>query len=194
MAKQIYIPVPTKPIVAQYIQNRYGTPVVFPVGDWLRALALNLLISASRNYDTTIRLSRLSNTVELPFSLSEVEKYGNTFTATSIYCINGRIEDEIHQRLFIFFEYFHAIVGLPIKETAIQFQKHYNFPEEIYSVDNIIKQFQRHIQPHLANKNFSQIVLRANFHTLKKNNATTKQAVERLLAMQEVLSKYPSKY
>jgi hypothetical protein len=191
MPKHIYIEVPAKPIVAQYIHNRYGNPVVFPSGDWLRALTLNLLISANRNYDSTIKLTSYTINVKLPFTISEIERYGNTLTTTSIFAINNRIEDEIHQRLYIIFEYYHATIGFTIKQTAQKFQEIYNFPETIYSTDNILKQYQRHIRQELKKKNFSQSVLCPPYSDKRHPNATTKQAAQRISAMREVLERYP---
>lgn len=191
MSKHIYIEVPCKPIVAQYIHNRYGSPVVFPSGDWLKLLFCSFLGAKLSTGKEKHTLGLYTQKVKIPIELWRFNNQDEHLSNEAIAAINNRIEDEIHQRLFIIFEHYHATIGYTIKQTAQKFQELYNFPEEIYSTDNILKQYQRNIREELRKKNIQENVLRPPFEGKKHPNRATKQATARLSAMKEVLEKYP---
>jgi hypothetical protein len=186
MIGDILVVVPCKPVVKQYILNRYSDPVIFPKRDWLKLLFHSFLTRAKDNAADKFTLQFYTQSVKFPLSYRNYEHFGNELTNEAIVAINSRIEDEIHQRLFMFYEHFHFTVGYTIKDTARHFQHIYNFPEEIYSIDNILKQFQREIKPNVSQKNIAESVLRSVEHNKKGGNNITKASAQRISALREV--------
>jgi hypothetical protein len=132
-----------KPQVAQYINNRYGTPVVFPHNDFLHSLLIRYLQRPDKEYEQKVTLQHYTKKVQLPITMREYERYGNVLTNTSIMHINQTIIDNIEELLYMYLHFHYRVCGIPLKLAIQKFRQQYFFPEECYSTDAITKYWQR---------------------------------------------------
>lgn len=139
----IYIELPCKPLVKQYIINRYGSPVSFPRNDWVYSLIQRYLQRPDTNNDTQVRLQYYTVTIDLPITFRDYADFGNYLTPTCIRHINQSIQDIIEEVLFNYLHFYHSICGIQIKDAVANFRQQYRFAEEHYSTDAIIKFYQR---------------------------------------------------
>lgn len=139
----LYIIMPCKPLVKQYIQNRYGNPVQFPHNDWLRALLISKLQRPGRDHESKLSLQYHTQEIGLPILMREYERYGNELTRTSIMHINQHVQDIVEEVLYNYLHLFHRIAGQSLETAIAGFRTQYNFPEHSYSTDAIKKYWQR---------------------------------------------------
>lgn len=139
----IYIELPCKPVIKQYIANRYGTPVIFPQNDWLYNLLCRYLQRPDTNNDTQVNIQYYTTSVDLPIKMRDYSDFGNALTPTAIRHINQTIQDVIEEVLYNYMHFYHCVAGYQIKDCITAFRHAYHFDEEHYSTDAITKFFQR---------------------------------------------------
>lgn len=165
---QLHVTLRCKPVVKQYLINKYGEQLQLPDDDWIKLLIIHLLIRNSAKDDTDCTLEKYSTQArfefnyftaeaKLPIIFSDYEKYGDYLTKTATRAINNRIEDIIHQQLYQHLEFYVHVAKYRLKDAIAMFQQIYNFPEDIYTGDSIKKYYQRKIQPFLIPQKFSSV-------------------------------------
>lgn len=154
MSHNLKIILPCKPVVWQYLTNKYGTAPQLPDDDWIKLLAVSLLKRNLSKDDKDITLQYYTRQFEIPITLDEFQRYGDVLSKTSIRQINNRIEDLIHQQLYQFLEFYVHVAGYQLNAAIEMFQQMYAFPPEIYTHDAIKKYYQRKIQPYLTLQKF----------------------------------------
>ena len=162
----ILIELPCKPLVKQYIENRYGSPVVFPGNDWLKNMVVKSLTHPNTNYDSQTSLQYHTQKVELPVEFRIYAKKRNTLTRTDIMLINQTVQDLIEEALYNYLHLYHTMANVLLKDAILKFREQYGFPEESYSTEAITKFFQRERKRrahHRTENIFSQNVLSVKF-------------------------------
>lgn len=140
---KIQIELPCKPLVKQYITNRYGNPVRWPHNDFLRSLLVRFLERPDTSHDSEVNIQYYTATVDLPITMGEYERYGNALTPTAIRHINQTVQDIIEEVLFNYLHFYHYCGKMKIKDAIVAFRHAYHFDEEHYSTDAIQKFFYR---------------------------------------------------
>lgn len=174
----IFIHLPCKPVVKQYLINNYGFNYSIPDGDLVKCIMDQLLQRNSTEQDTKITLQYYSEVAKIPISYKRFELYGNELSKTSIRAINRTIEHIIHQRLYDFLEYQVHVVGLQLNTAIELFQQVYCFPPEIYTHDAIKKHYQRIIRPrvHITLSKFASVnVPIKTYGTIRKKRQQSSQ-------------------
>lgn len=154
---QLYITLPCKPVVKQYLVNKYGQQINLPDDDWIKLLIESYLQKNFAEQDSKITLQYYTETVRIPITYKIYELHGDTLTKTSIRAINNRIEDVIHQALYQHMQFYVHIAGYRIQHAIMMFQDMYHLPEEVYARETITKYYQRKIQPYLTPQIFSSV-------------------------------------
>lgn len=139
----IYVELPCKPIVRQYIINRYGEPVCFPSNDWLKILMINYLERPLKFYDATVSPTHYKCKVMLPINLHIYERHGNVLSNTAMMILNERVQDDVDEMIYLFLNIHYREKGMLLSEAIQLFRNTYNFPEEAYSTDAITKFYYR---------------------------------------------------
>jgi hypothetical protein len=142
----LYVILPCKSLVKQFIINRYGSPVVFPHNDWLRSMLIRYLERPDTEYEHKVGLIRYSQTINLPILMREYERFGNDLSKTSILHINQTVQDIIEEFLFIYIKFHHQQCGMLLHKTIEKFRIEYRFPEETFTTDAINKFWQRQVK------------------------------------------------
>lgn len=157
---QLYVTLPCKPVVKQYIVNRYGNPVKFPQNDWLRSMLVKYLQRPDRHYENKTTLQYYTAQVDLPIMFREYTNFGNVLSRTSIMHINQTVQDIIEEALYNYLNLYHAQAGILLKTAIVMFRNQYGFPEESYSTEAIHKFWQRECaRRKKVNKNTPENVL-----------------------------------
>jgi hypothetical protein len=156
----ILIEFPCKPVVKQYIINRYGSPVKFPRNDYLKAMLVKMLSNPDTNYDSQTTLQYHTASIDLPVEFRLYAKKRSTLTRTDIMLLNQTVQDLIEETLYNYIHLFHHLGGKLLKETILGFREQYGFPEESYSTEAITKFWQRTRERRKKEaKTFTQTVL-----------------------------------
>lgn len=151
---KLTVRLPCKPVVKKYLINRYGENCTVQKNDWVKQLLLSMLQRKISKYDSEITLQYYTESYDMPLNLDEYLRYGDELSKTAIREINNRIEDDIHNQLFRFLEFYVHVCGYRLKDSIEMFQTFYAFPEECYSSDAIKKYYQRRIQPYVSKIRF----------------------------------------
>lgn len=138
-----YIDISCKPVVKQYIHNKYGNPVVFPNNDWLRCLFLRCLQRHDTEQDHKFGNLHYTQKVSFPILIREYQRFGNSISLTSVRHINSLIQDIINETLYQYLNLHFKPKERQLLHVIENFRKEYNFPEESYSTDAMIKFYQR---------------------------------------------------
>lgn len=163
-----YVDMPCKPVVKQYLQNRYGNPIQFPRNDWYRSILLRMLARPNKHYDSTIGLQHYTTAIRLPILYSEFENFGNTLTKTGIMHLNQIVQDVVEEALYNYIELYYVVAKMPLNNTIYNFRVQYGFPEESYSTAAIHKFWQRETKRRKKYKKIApQTVLNPIFETPK---------------------------
>lgn len=139
----IQLEMPCKPLVKQYIRNRYGAPVAFPHNDYLKSMLYKYLCWPNREHDKAVTLQYYTDKVLLPVPYSILNKYGNELTNTSIMHINQTVQDLAEEQAYNFLQFCHIYKKVTILEAVEQFRDAYHFPEESWKTDALVKFYQR---------------------------------------------------
>lgn len=141
---------PCKPVVHQYIVNRYGTdsPLELPAADWLKVLVENLLQRNTGKNDKEINLQYYTSDVTIGINFDAYQRYGDKLSNTAARSINNCIENLIHEDLRLFLPHAVHACNYTLKDAITLWQGVRAFPEEVYSSDAIKKYYQRSIKPH----------------------------------------------
>lgn len=145
----LYVTLPCKPVVKQYLLNHYGQNIQLPDGDLVKLLIQSMLQRKSHDQDSKVTYFRYTEEVKIQITYKVYELYGDQLSPTSIRVINNLIEKKIHARLYDFMEFFICVANYQQKDAIIMFQLTHGFTEEIFPFDTIKKYYQRNIQPHL---------------------------------------------
>ena len=149
-----------KPVVKQYIVNRYGNPVKFPRNDYLKAMLVKSLTHPDTNNDSQTTLQYHSAKIDLPIEFRLYAKKRNTLTLTDTMLLNQTIQDLIEEQLYNYIHLYHQLGGKLLKATILSFREQYGFPEESYSTEAITKFWQRTIHRRKkVHETFSKTVL-----------------------------------
>ncbi len=154
---QLFVPIPCKPVVKQYLINRYGPQLQLPDDDWIKLLIESYLSKHIAEQDTKITLQHYTTTASIPIKWKTYELHGNELTKTAIRAINNRIEDVIHQQLFQHLEFYVHVAHYKLRHAVMMFQEIYALPEDIYPADTITKYYQRKIQPYVSANKFASV-------------------------------------
>ena len=139
----IFVTIPCKPLVKQYLHNQYGESIAFPDNDWFKSLFLKFLQHPTRQYENNAQIQYYTATVNLPIRFGDYVRYGNTLTKTSIMHLNQAVQDDVDELLYIYLTFFHIKQKMLLKDAIANFRTEYDFPEESYSTEAITKFFQR---------------------------------------------------
>lgn len=139
----IYITLPCKPLVKQYLVNRYGAPVKFPQNDWFRSLMVRFIQRPDTEREAMASIQYYTDSIELPILIREYDRFGNCLTKTSIMHLNQSVQDIIEEALYNYLHLYHKQGQMLLKHAITNFREQYNFPEEAYSTDAIHKFWQR---------------------------------------------------
>ncbi|MBS1684749.1 MAG: hypothetical protein JSS76_08345 [Bacteroidetes bacterium] len=147
----LYIDLPCKPMVYQYLVNLYprmdaagvDALIDLPAGDPQLLILYTLLQRNHSHDDAKYTLQYYSRKVRIPVQFEVYERMGIHLSKTAIVAINKRIEDLITERLDMILQ-FYTSLGYQLKDAIQIFRTAYNFPEEAYSFDAIQKRWQRH--------------------------------------------------
>lgn len=163
-----------KPVVKQYIVNRYaqqGQPnqITLPDRDWLKKMIERYLSRPDTNYDTQVTLQYYTERVDIPVPMRFYLDYGTFLTPTATMHINNHIQDLIDELLFEFLKFYTTIAGLQFKNAINLFREIYNIPEEAYSTAAIHKFWQRsRIKRPIDKRNINRIFKYTNCPAPKK--------------------------
>ena len=163
-----YINLPCKPVVKQYLVNRYGERSNMPEGEWVKLLLINLLQRSTGEDDKDITLQYYTAMAVIPITYDQFQRYGDTLSKTAIREINNRVEDVIRQQLFQFLEFFVHVANYQLKDAIYMFQEVYALPEDVYAAETIKKYYQRKIQPFVNARSF--IAVNVPFKKKRKYN------------------------
>jgi hypothetical protein len=150
----LFVTLPCKPVVKQYLINKYGEQCILPEGDFIKNMLLVCLQRNTRHQDSKITLQYYTETINLPINFEIFDRYGTELSKTSIRNINSTIEDIIHQRLYQHLEFYRHVAGYQLKDAIAMFQQLNNFPEDVYPAATITKYYQRSILPYLNLQKF----------------------------------------
>ncbi len=157
-ANTAWVLLPCKPLVKQYLVNRYNITdnglVQLPAHDWIKHLVKALV---EKNFDRQNRYTNMdlfTCKVLIPIGDDDLFRRGGDLSPESVSVINNRIEDIIRQQLYQFLEFYVHAAGMRLNDAVCLFQQIYNFPEEVYRRATILKHYQRHIKPHLVLQKF----------------------------------------
>lgn len=149
MALNLKVTLQCKPVVWQYLLNKYGADCILPEQDWIKLLIYSMLQRATDKDAKDITLQFYTKAHSIPISLEVYNRFGDQLTPSAIRQINNRIEDVIHQQLYQFLEFYVHVCQYTLNAAIEMFQQQYNFPPEIYTHDAIKKYYQRKVQPHV---------------------------------------------
>lgn len=152
---QLNITLPCKPVVKQYLINKYGSQLHLPDDDWIKLLIESYLSKSIAEQDSRITLQHYTQSVSIPISYKTFELHGDALSKTAIRAINNRIEDVIHQQLFQHLEFYVHVAHYKLRHAIIMFQDIYALPEDVYPRDTITKYYQRRIQPYVNSLKFA---------------------------------------
>lgn len=156
----ILIELPCKPLVKQYIINRYGNPVKFPRNDYLKAMLIKSLTHPNTKEDSHTTLQYHTQKIDLPVEFYLYAKKRNTLTRTDVMLLNQTVQDLIEETLYNYLHLYHHLGGMLLKNAILQFRQQYGFPEESYSTEAITKFWQRTRERRKKGNNiFSETVL-----------------------------------
>lgn len=148
----LLVELPCKRLVMQYLVNKYESEarplpherqIILPNGDPHLTLLYNLLTRSTAEFDKKYTLQFYTCKAFIPVEFMIYERKGLVLSKTAIVAINNTIEDLIHDRLSMILD-FYTSQGFQLKAAIDIFRQTYNFTEEAYSSDAIIKYWQRH--------------------------------------------------
>ena len=144
--------VPVKPYIKKYLENNYGSPVNFSGVRGLNDLLCLLLEKQSYHHDKQITLNLYSATVTIVVTRDIFYRHGWSFSKTSIIRFNAFMEFiiKIRQRDIVRVKTTDA--NKKISCSIRQFQLEFDFSEDNYSYDAIIKDLQRNTNIRKNNK------------------------------------------
>lgn len=147
MAKDFYVILPCKPYVKRYIEQNFGNPADFSSNKILQHELVRSLKKPNKRFDYKIgysnAVSNYKSKIDMIISEDLFSRYGWMLSVTDVININRIIESMVKG-------FMNAMVGLsvangfPTKDSILDFQDRYNYPEEVWAYESIVKEFQRH--------------------------------------------------
>lgn len=168
-----------KPYVARHLQNLYGDPVNLSPNRDLHRFFVDCLKRGDPEH-TNKTPKQLDTPVKIKISEYEFYHYGWEISLTDVLALNNRVENDIKLMLRLWIGNY-KIYGFPISKAIKDFQRIFDFPEDVFPYETIKKddyrngiklekdlmdEFLQKIQKTLA-KNFEDFVPRSGQQILK---------------------------
>lgn len=131
---EIYtVKVAVKGYVKAYLENNFGAPADIRQDAELMDVVCMMLREGSTRFDKVIS-ANLSGQVELRISKDAFFRFGFTFTKTETLRFNSFLEKRIKFYARTYIAYHHSL-GTSVANCIRDFQKTFNFPEEVWPYD-----------------------------------------------------------
>ena len=141
MNKQFIIALPCKPYVKWYMEQTFGTPCDIS-GDKELSSMVRKALEKKRTADAVKENSRLSETIDILISKETFYRYGYILAHDDVlsFCRTVEYRIKAKMRAYIFTS---VSFGIPMTDAIVNFQNDFNFPEEIWNFEAILKDVKR---------------------------------------------------
>jgi len=133
---------PCKSYVRRYVDQNFGSPADFRKDKELNTLFRNKLKRKLFHYDTKLQFGHYTQNIDIIISNDDFYRYGWELSKSDITEINNILECRVKAvaRTYISVN---KSLGFSISSIIDNFQTIFDFPEDVWAKESIIKDFQR---------------------------------------------------
>lgn len=170
------ITIPCKSYVKRFLELNYGTPVDFTRDKTIYPLFRQKLKRQSTRHDnaySAFPLQKYSSTVELKITEDDFYNIGWELTTTEIVKFNKEIEGRA--KLFMYLIVSTRIsFGMNVTDAVRYFQERFEFTEDVWQSESIIKDCQRNLTVHRNEiiENISELIDKIVIEKLSEKGTT----------------------
>jgi hypothetical protein len=141
------IDIPCKPYVKRFLEINYGLPVDFTKDNSIYPLFRKKLEKKSFEYEkryAECKMSKYTETVEVKITSYDFYKYGWELSLNDKVAFNKEIEGKA--KLFMYLIVSTRLsFGMSLVDSIKYFQLRFDFPEEVWPTESIVKDCQRNL-------------------------------------------------